>query len=173
MPDIIIVAGPNGAGKTSFANEFLAHQKARFTYANADEIERVLIQDGGSREHSDLRAGRVMLQQIDTAVAEFENILIETTLANRSYSRKISEWRRHGYSIGLVYLRLPTEEHAIARVRRRVAAGGHNIPEAVIRRRYHKSLEYLEAVYKPIVDEWYVWDSIEGNFVPVEAWKAP
>jgi predicted ABC-type ATPase len=51
-----------------------------------------------------------------------------------------------------------------------VAAGGHDIPEGVIRRRFAKSLNYLETRYKPIVDEWYVWDSLEGSFTLAEAW---
>jgi predicted ABC-type ATPase len=55
-------------------------------------------------------------------------------------------------------------------VRRRVAAGGHGIPEETIRRRFGRSLEYLGTRYKPIVDEWYVWDSLEGEFRLAEAW---
>jgi len=61
-------------------------------------------------------------------------------------------------------------EASIERVRRRVEAGGHDIPEDVIRRRFVKSLNYLDSRYKPIVDEWYVWDSLEGSFTLAEAW---
>ncbi len=65
--------------------------------------------------------------------------------------------------MSLVYLRLPSVEDSMARVRRRMAAGGHGIPEDVIRRRFGKSLSYFETIYKPIVDEWYVWDSREAD----------
>jgi predicted ABC-type ATPase len=51
-----------------------------------------------------------------------------------------------------------------------VAAGGHDVPEPVIRQRFAKSVEYLESRYKPIVDEWYIWDSLEGEFRLAEAW---
>ena len=51
-----------------------------------------------------------------------------------------------------------------------MARGGHNIPEATIRRRFRMSLEYLEKLYKPIVDEWYVWNSLEGDFELAQAW---
>lgn len=57
------------------------------------------------------------------------------------------------------------------RVRRRVAKGGHGIPEALVRQRFAKSLAYLEKHYKPIVDEWYVWDSLEGEFRLAETWN--
>lgn len=50
-------------------------------------------------------------------------------------------------------------EASIARVRRRVERGGHGIPEATLRRRFPLSLDYLETVYKPLVDEWRVWSN--------------
>jgi predicted ABC-type ATPase len=56
------------------------------------------------------------------------------------------------------------------RVRKRLDAGGHGIPEDVIRRRYEKSLRYLEEIYKPLVDEWYIWDSLEAEFTLAESW---
>jgi predicted ABC-type ATPase len=48
------------------------------------------------------------------------------------------------------------------------AAGGHSVPEAIIRQRFAKSIEYLES-YKPLVDEWYVWDSLRASF----DWRKP
>ena len=114
-----------------------------------------------------------MLNRLDEAIARETDVMLETTLATRIYIRRIKSWRSMGYSVGLIYLRLQSVEQAIARVARRVAAGGHNIPEAVIRRRYSASANNLELAYKPLVDEWYVWDSHEGRFHPAEAWNQP
>jgi predicted ABC-type ATPase len=111
-----------------------------------------------------------MLGQIDELVAARTEFMFETTLASLSYAQKIPAWKKAGYSVALIYLRLPDVEASIARVRRRVEAGGHNIPEAVIRKRFAKSARYFETLYKPIVDEWYVWESLEGDFQIVEAW---
>jgi predicted ABC-type ATPase len=72
--------------------------------------------------------------------------------------------------VQLVYLRLLSPEHAIARVRRRVEAGGHSVPHSVVRRRFDKSLDYLERIYKPLVDRWYIFDSLEGEFREAESW---
>ena len=72
--------------------------------------------------------------------------------------------------MALIYLRLPNVEMSIERVRRRVAGGGHGIPEGVIRQRFAKSAAYLESHYKLVVDEWYIWDSLEGKFRLAEAW---
>jgi predicted ABC-type ATPase len=96
--------------------------------------------------------------------------MFETTLATRTYARKIPSWRAAGYNVSLLYLRLPDVERSILRVRRRLEAGGHGIPEDVIRRRYEKSLRYLEEIYKPLVDEWYIWDSLEAEFTLTESW---
>lgn len=53
---------------------------------------------------------------------------------------------------------------SLARVRKRVEAGGHDIPASALRRRFGRSQEYFATVYKPLVDSWYEWDSYEGGF---------
>ena len=99
--------------------------------------------------------------------------VIETTLALRTYAVKIPAWRLAGYRIALIYLRLATVENSIARVQHRVRNKGHDIPEQTIRRRFPQSLRNLDKIYKPIVDEWYIWDSVDGDFNPAEAGSGP
>ncbi len=48
---------------------------------------------------------------------------------------------------------------AVARVARRVAQGGHNIPEAVIRRRFKAGLDLFHHQYKQVVNSWALYDS--------------
>jgi len=167
VPEIIIIAGPNGAGKTTFASEYLPAEPKRFVFVNADEIAREVAQ-GVSRQGVDARAARMMLRRIDDLGDSGADFAFETTLATLSYARKIPPWRRAGYVVSLIYLRLPDVETSMRRVRRRVEAGGHGIPEHVIRRRFEKSAVYLENIYKPVVDKWYVWNSIEGSFTLAE-----
>lgn len=173
MPTIMIVAGPNGAGKTTFGNELRQLQRRQFTYINADDIELQLRVGAVEGSGVALAAARIALQGINQATAANENVMFETTLAVRSYARKIPVWRQMGYSVAIVYIRLPTADHAIERVRQRVANRGHDIPEETILRRFALSLEYFDTLYKSIVDEWYVWDSLDGDFVPAEAWDLP
>jgi predicted ABC-type ATPase len=118
---------------------------------------------------SDLLAARMMLKRVDELVQANADFLVETTLATLAYAQKIPTWRAKGYVVSLVYLRLRSAEEAIMRVRKRVAAGGHSIPEDTVQRRFGKSLNYFETIYKPIVDEWYIWESREGAFTLVEA----
>jgi predicted ABC-type ATPase len=166
MQEIIVVAGPNGAGKTSFAKEYLSDE-IRFTFVNADEIASASVLHAGVKHLSDISAGRTMLDRVDSLVDAGADLVIETTLASLTYARKIRIWRANGYHVSLIYLRLNSVEESVARVRRRVDAGGHGIPEEVIRRRFDKSIRYFETIYKPIVNAWYVWESREGRFVPV------
>jgi predicted ABC-type ATPase len=171
VPNLIIVAGPNGAGKTSFANKYFETPRADLQYVNADEIARGLAHAGLAQSELSIRAGREMLRQIDRLVDAGASFMIETTLASLTYARKIPKWGQRGYTAALIYLRLPNVEMAVERVRRRVAQGGHDIPEGVIRQRFARSSDYFEKYYKPIVDEWYVWDSLEDEFRQAENWK--
>jgi predicted ABC-type ATPase len=172
VPEVIIIAGPNGAGKTSFASEYLPARQKRLVFVNADEIGRELADQGLSQRQVDMRAARVMLERTDDLANASAGFMLETTLATLIYTQKIPRWRAFGYSVSLIYLRLPSVEASIVRVRRRVEAGGHGIPEETIRRRFDKSVRYFETAYKTIVDEWYVWDSVEGTFTLAESWDS-
>ena len=144
MQEIIIISGPNGAGKTSFANQYLPAAEEKLVFLNADEIARELASPTLSKVTLDLRAGREMLVRMDALAAARIEFMFETTLASLTYAQKIPIWQERGYSVALIYLRLPNVEASIARVDKRVAAGGHSIPETVIRKRFAKSLEYFE-----------------------------
>jgi len=72
-------------------------------------------------------------------------------------------WQDMGYLIKLIFLRLTSSEIAIARVRQRVESGGHFVPDEVVRRRFTAGLRNLERLYKPLLDEWVVYDN-SGSF---------
>ena len=109
-----------------------------------------------------------MLAEIDRLVAEGRSFAFETTLAGRGYLRRIDSWRRIGYRVTLLFLSLPSPEEAVDRVRHRVAQGGHNIPEDVIRRRFEAGLANLRERYGPIVDGWVLYDNAGLTPVIVE-----
>lgn len=168
MPEIIIVAGPNGAGKTSFARQFVTSGERTLDFVNADEIAREMPDTLQPQWRRDIEAARLMLKRMDQMATAGQDFAIETTLSALTYLGKIKTWQQLGYRVVLIFLRLPSAEHAVDRVRRRVAAGGHDIPEDTIRRRFNQGLDYLERHYKPIVDVWYVFYSIEGDYVLAE-----
>jgi len=155
--EILIVAGPNGAGKTTFALTYLRFEARGLPFLNADMIAAGLAPFGS--RHSDIQAGRLMLAEIDRLAAAGESFAFETTLAGRSYRRRIQQWRCDGYLVTLLFLSLPSPEDAIRRVRRRVEQGGHHIPEDVVRRRFEAGLENFSSLYAASVDRWILYDN--------------
>lgn len=154
---IIIIAGPNGAGKTTFAGEFLPNEAGCPNFVNADLIAAGLAPF--APDAAAFRAGRLMLAEIRNHVRLGESFAFETTLSGRHYTRLIPQWQSAGYRVKLFFLKLESPELAIARVRQRVWLGGHNVPKSVIQRRFAAGLRNLETLYKPIVDEWALYDN--------------
>ena len=159
---IFVVAGPNGAGKTTFATEFLPNEADCRVFVNADLIAAALSPFGPARVA--VEAGRLVLGQIDAHARQGRSFAFETTLSGRGHARRIARWRKQGYRVKLFFLRLPTPEAAIARVAQRVSEGGHDVPEAVIRRRFHAGWRNFELIYRELVDTWAVYDSF--GYVP-------
>ncbi len=154
---IIIIAGPNGAGKTTFATEFLPNEADCLTFINADLIAAGLAPF--APESAAFRAGRLMLEEMHKHIRQGNSFAFETTLSGRHYARLIAQWQLAGYRVKLFFLKLQSPELAIARVKQRVQAGGHPIPEPVIHRRFYAGLNNLEKLYKPVVNEWALYDN--------------
>lgn len=155
-PSIIILAGPNGAGKTTLAGTLLARLSVD-EFINADEIAQQL--SPGAPERVAIEAGRRMLERMNELVQQRKSFAFETTLAARIYHRWLQDRLREGYAIHLSVCWLPSAEMAIVRVAGRVARGGHNIPEDVIRRRYSLGLRNLFSLYLPLATTWDVYDT--------------
>lgn len=154
---IIIIAGPNGAGKTTFARSFLPHDAQCPRFINADLIAAGL--SPFQPEAAAIKAGRLMLEEIRHCVERDQSFAFETTLSGTGYLRQIVQWRERGYHISLYFLSLPNAETAIARVAERVRQGGHQVPEAVIRRRFAAGRHHFERSYKALVNVWAHYDN--------------
>ena len=154
---VLILAGPNGAGKTTFAREYLPREADCPIFVNADLIAAGLSPFAADR--AALRAGRIMLDEIRRHVVRGESFAFETTLAGRRYARLIPEWQRCGFRVELEFLMLPHADLAVARVAARVRQGGHDVPEAVIRRRFDAGRANFESVYRGLVDSWSMYDA--------------
>ena len=154
---ILIIAGPNGAGKTTFAREYLLNEADFTTFVNADLIAAGL--NPMQPEQEAVAAGRMMLAMIRRYSNEGRSFALETTLSGRTYASMIPRWQERGYQVSLVFLSLPSPEVAIERVRQRVQDGGHNIPEDVIRRRFEAGRRNFDTIYRPLVNQWALYDN--------------
>jgi len=163
---IIIIAGPNGAGKTTFAKEFLPNEADCLHFVNADLIAAGL--SPFKPEVAAIKAGKLMLKAIDEHIYKHESFVFETTLAGKIYAKKISVWQASGYHVSMFFLRLRNVDIAINRVAQRVKQGGHFIADDVIKRRYQNGMINFQNLYKPLVDEWVIYDNNEDKPVLAE-----
>ena len=159
MPSLYIIAGPNGAGKTTFVRDFLKLDFEVLDFLNADEIARGLSPLAPERAQFD--AGRIMLERVRRFIGEKRDFGMETTLSGRTYRNIFRQARESGYSIHLDFLVLPDIEDSIRRVADRVEAGGHNVPEPDLRRRFRLGLQNLFSLYRPLLNAWAIYDNTE------------
>ena len=162
MPKLYIISGCNGAGKTTASYTVLPEMLNCREFVNADEIARGL--SPFNPENIAIEAGRIMLNRIRELMDNGVDFAFETTLATRSYTSFVRDAQAKGYQVALLYFWLNSPDLAIKRVAERVAAGGHNIDEETIRRRYLKGIYNLFNLYMDIVDYWFLVDNSESQF---------
>jgi predicted ABC-type ATPase len=161
MPNVVILAGPNGAGKSTSAPAVVAELLAAGAFVNADVIARGL--SGFDPDSVAFQAGRIMLQRLEELAAQRADFAFETTLASRSFAPFVRQLRDGGYRTRLVYVWVESADLCIRRVHARYEAGGHFVAEDIVRRRYERSLLNFFSLYRPLADEWQVYDNSSGE----------
>jgi predicted ABC-type ATPase len=140
---IYVLAGVNGAGKSSLGGAMFRARNA--DYYNPDETARKIL---AIHHHLDLTAanahawemGRALLEK---AIAQNLDFAFETTLGGKTITSMLVSAAASGTEIRVWYAGLANVELHLTRVRSRVRRGGHDIPEADIRRRWNASRENL------------------------------
>ena len=165
MPKLYIISGCNGSGKTTASYTFLPDLLDCREFVNSDEFAKSFSPfDPGA---ASVTASRYMLMKINYLLERQANFAIETTLATRSLLQIVRQAKARGYETTVLYFWLNSPELAIQRVRERVVSGGHNIPDAVVRRRYVMGLQYLFDTYIPEMDRWVLADNSKPPFTVV------
>lgn len=155
-PLALLLAGPNGAGKTTARSLLLPPEVA---FLNADVEAERLISEGHPSQGIDMAAGRAVLTRLKQLVAGRTPFCLETNLAGRGLVHLVRSWQREGFVVRLYFVALRSPELALARVAERVAAGGHNVPDVTVRRRWQAGLRSLFEIYAPLVDAWSLADN--------------
>ncbi len=162
MPRFYIISGPNGSGKTTASYGVLPELLDCVEFVNSDEFAKHLAPF--APESAYITASRLMLRKVQYLFDRREDFCIETTLATRALIKMVRSAQAQGYYVTVLYFWLNTPDIAIQRVAKRVATGGHDIPEETIRRRYIMGLNYLFHSYMPLCDKWILADNSNPPF---------
>ena len=162
MPRLYIISGCNGAGKTTASYSLLPEMLECREFVNSDEFAKSLSPFDPSL--ASIQASRYMLMKIRHLLRKNEDFAIETTLATRTLLKIVKTAQAAGYTVTLLYFWLNSPELAIQRVKARVEAGGHNIPEETIIRRYHVGIDYFFNLYSQISERWILADNSQIPF---------
>ena len=162
MPRLYIISGPNGSGKTTASYSVLPELLDCMEFVNSDEFAKHLSPFAPDGAY--VTASRLMLKKVEYLFDRREDFCIETTLATRSLLKLTRRAQALGYYVTVLYLWLNSPELAMERVAARVLAGGHNVPEETIRRRYRLGLHYLFHSYMQTCDKWILADNSTPPF---------
>lgn len=138
-PRLYVLAGPNGAGKSSVAGATFRLRGA--DYFNPDEAAAAIrrLRPDLSQTQANSAAWQQGKRLLEEAISRRQDYALETTLGGRSITNLIAHAAHDGFEVRIWFAALASPELHIARVRHRVAHGGHDIPETDIRRRYDSS----------------------------------
>jgi predicted ABC-type ATPase len=140
---IYVLAGTNGAGKSSLAGAAFRERGAE--YFNPDEAARRVraANPGFALAQANSLAWHQGRRLLEEAIREEKTYAFETTLGGTTIARLLHHALDRGIPVRMWYAGLESPELHIARVRARVAKGGHDIAEPTIRARYIESRKNL------------------------------
>src|SRR5260221_605369 len=128
VPRIYVLAGTNGAGKSSLMGAMLLQQGVE--YSNPDHAaQRILsVNPGISQANANSAAWYEGKRLLERAITERLDFAFETTLGGKTITNLLDKALLEGVEVRVWYVGLEGVERHIARVRSRVAQGGHDIP---------------------------------------------
>lgn len=160
MSRLDLVVGPNGAGKSTFVAKILRPVLPPGTpFVNADEIAKARF-PGQEMERS-REAATVAAATREALLSRGLPFIAETVFSHSSKLDLVDRAVVAGYHVRLHVLAVPSAL-AVARVRYRVAAGGHDVPPDKIVQRWER-LWPLVADAIRLVDHAEVWDNSQQD----------
>ena len=161
IPCIYALAGANGAGKTSIVGAMFLQEGAE--YFDPDGAARRIL--SANPRITQMEANSAAWQEgrrlLERAIVERCHFAFETTLGGNTITALLARALSAGIEVRMWYVGLSSPELHIARVRARVARGGHDIPATTIRDRYVRSrLNLIQLL--PKLTELRVYDNSEN-----------
>jgi predicted ABC-type ATPase len=148
-PEIVVFAGPNGSGKSTFTEVL----RPLMDYINADEIKKNL-------KCNDREAAEIAEKQREDHLANKENFCFETVMSTDRNLKLLQRAKEAGYFIRCYYVLTVDPMINIYRVKARVAAGGHSVPEEKISTRFYRAMDLVADVVR-VCDICHIYDNSE------------
>jgi predicted ABC-type ATPase len=139
-PTLTFIAGANGSGKTTLTR-WNSELFKEIPLLDPDAIANTL--QATASDLFPMAAARHVLKSAAGHLSKAESFAVETTMAGKNYLQMMLDARNRGFEIVLVYIGTENVEINLARIRNRVLAGGHSVPEEDVRRRYRRSFDNL------------------------------
>ena len=146
-PKVLVFAGPNGSGKSSITESY----DIEGLYINADDIKK-------KRQCSDIEAATEAERLHEDCLQRKISFTFETVLSTRRNIELLIRAKQLGFHISSIFVMTADPEINVFRVKSRVYAGGHDVPEDKIRSRYYKSLENIREL-AALSDECRIYDN--------------
>ena len=135
MPVLTVIAGPNGGGKSTFA---------RALKLQSIDPDRIAAEYGeGFTDRATVRAAREAIRLTEERLEKRQSLIVETTLAGRQPLRLMARAREARYLVLLAFIVPNAQDDTRFRIDNRVLEGGHNIPDADLKRREPRILANL------------------------------
>ncbi len=114
---------------------------------------------GRSNNEAAYESGRMLLERMEWLAENRISFGVDSTLSGRTLGANLKRYKAQGYAIEMVYVTLDAPEMSRNRVQQRVILGGHDIPLEDIQRRFLKSHRKFWTIYRPLADNWRVFDN--------------
>jgi len=175
---LTIFAGPNGSGKSTLTRQIRTRGYHFGTYINADDIASQMLTDAVARGESATRSDFEVAafweaeRRRQTCIDQNADFAFETVFSHPSKIELIRRAKAAGFVVRLYFVTTESVLLNIARVRKRVAEGGHAVPEDKVITRYRRTMGHLAPACME-VDEAFLFDNSGSTMraVAYMAWK--
>ena len=142
MPILTVFAGINGAGKTTlykYEKKFVGVDLGE--RVNPDEI--FAQQSKKWNPASVIQSGRIAINKIKYCIANKLSFNWETTIITSTTLQFLKEAKEAGFLVQLNFIGVQDVNLSLERIKQRVAKGGHDIPEEVVRGRFKNQFKHI------------------------------
>lgn len=165
---IWFIAGINGAGKSTLASNPYVRRELGGYVINPDEVARLIAFNARIEYRlANLAAAEITEGEVfDADAVSDKPLAIETVLSSDKFLPVLEIAESRAIEIGLVFVALKNVEMSLNRIRTRVLAGLHDVPEDRVRQRWPRTLANLKA-WAPRVDKLWVFSNYDADRAPV------